>query len=140
MVLSVLVRSLAIVAAVTSGAAAQVAGAPAAPRPGPLPSAWLGWHNDALGGEIGENPDDFRTTALGIGARHGRWVGLVDHSILTHRNDPLPGRSDELTATVNWLALDGGVECADDRPWLGLGAGVRLAGDLGGETTQNGWH
>ncbi|HYE06830.1 MAG TPA: hypothetical protein VEL07_15040 [Planctomycetota bacterium] len=134
------VRALAMIAAAAPGAVAQVAGAPAAPRPGPLPGAWLGWQNDALGGEIGENPDDFRTTALGIGARHGRWLAVVDHSILTRRHDPLPGRSDELTATLSWLALDGGVERADDRPWLGVGCGVRVADDLGGESTQNGWH
>ncbi len=135
-----LVRSLALIVAAASSAVAQVAGAAAAPRPGPLPGAWLTWHNDALGGEVGENPDDFRTTALVVGARFGRWVGLVDHSILTHRFDAAPGRSDELTATVSYLVLDGGVERADDRPWLGVGVGARVAGDLAGESTQNGWH
>ena len=122
-------------------AAAAVPGLPDAPRPGPLPTAWLNWANDTFDGEIGETADDLRTNAFAGGARLGRILIAADYSILTDRGfiDTHRGRSDELTATL-------GVLLVDDRlrdGWsarLAAGGGVRWAGDLGGAEIQNGWH
>ena len=86
-----LVRSLALIVAAASSAVAQVAGAAAAPRPGPLPGAWLTWHNDALGGEVGENPDDFRTTALVIDAAVKAIKGKIEGIECTPRRQQAGG-------------------------------------------------
>jgi hypothetical protein len=116
-----------------------IAGVPEEPRPGTLPGAWLQWSNDSFGGELGENSDDYRTNGFNGGVRlGGAWVVALDYSMLTHL-ETLPGderRSDELTATLGYRH-----ECERlPRAWLALGAGVRVAGDLGGESVQNAWH
>ena len=59
-------------------AAAAVPGLPDAPRPGPLPTAWLNWANDTFDGEIGETADDLRTNAFAGGARLGRILIAAD--------------------------------------------------------------
>ncbi len=126
-------------------AATTLPGAPLSPRPGPTPEAWFVLLNDALGGEIGDNPDDFRTQAF-YGAR--RWqngfVLAFDFSILTHKGSPRPGsdrlgrgRVDELTVTLGRDLLDRG---DDPRRWLRWGLGGRFTGDLAGDAIQNGWH
>jgi len=124
-----------------AGLCAEIAGTPAPPRPGQIPDAWLGWSNDAFGGGIGDNTDDFRTSSFGGGlAIDERWLVAVDFSLLTAKEGTPPGRSDELTATLGYLAVEGGARGPEPLPWLALGAGVRVRGDLGGETAQNRWH
>jgi hypothetical protein len=117
---------------------AAIAGVPEEPRPGTLPGAWLAWSNDSFGGEMGQNTDDFRTNAMSGGVRLGtRWVAAFDYSMLTHLEVPgAERRCDELTASLGYrhdfMELP--------RAWLAVGAGVRIAGDLGGEGVQNAWH
>jgi hypothetical protein len=87
----------------TPMAATTLPGAPQPPRPGPVPDAWFVLLNDALGGEIGDDPDDFRTHGF-YGAK--RWdngyVLAFDYSILTHKGSAVlsRGRVDELTVTL----------------------------------------
>ena len=124
-----------------AGLRAEIAGTPAPPRPGPIPDAWLGWSNDAFGGGIGDNTDDYRTSSFTGGlALAERWLVAVDASFLTAKLGSPPGRSDELTATLGWLAVEGGARGPLPLPWLAFGAGVRVRGDLGGEQAQNRWH
>src|SRR3954470_124476 len=94
-----------IVALIAAGrAVAAVPGVPAPPRPGPFPDLALAVGNDALGGEIGDNADDFRTHQATVQALiDRRWLLVVDHSILTAKaggGGAAAGRSDELTATI----------------------------------------
>jgi len=122
-------------------ALAAVPGLPDAPRPGPLPGAWLIWANDTFDGEIGETPDDLRTNAFAGGVRLGRILLAADYSILTDRGfiDAHRGRSDELTTTAGVLLIDDRLRDG----WsarLAAGVGARWSGDLGGEGIQNGWH
>lgn len=133
-------RAVVMALALAAPAAAEVAGTPAAPRPGPLPLVWLGWSNDAFGGEVGDNTDDFRTSAFTGNLAVDRWVLVLDHSTLTAKQGLPPARSDEFTATLGWLAVPGSAAAAEPGPWLAIGAGARWRGDLGGEAIQNGWH
>ena len=74
-----------------AGLHAEIAGTPAAPRPGPIPTYWLGWGNDALGGNIGDNTDDYRTTALNYGmVLEERWLVAIDASVLTAKQGFAP--------------------------------------------------
>ncbi|MCP4661100.1 MAG: hypothetical protein GY856_37330, partial [bacterium] len=118
--------------------ATSLPGVPRPPRPGPLPEAWFGLLNDALGGEIGDNPDDFRTQAF-YGATRWRkdWILAADYSILTHKGSDLfdEGRVDELTLTLGRSLYQ-----HEDRSWVVAGLGGRFTSDLGGEGVQNGWH
>ena len=133
-------RPMALLLAVAS-LRAEIAGTPAPPRPGPIPDAWLGWSNDAFGGGIGDNTDDYRTSSFNGGlALDERWLVAIDFSLLTAKEGTPPGRSDELTATLGWLVVEGGARGLQPMPWLALGAGVRMRGDLGGEDAQNRWH
>jgi len=117
---------------------AAIAGVPEEPRPGTLPGAWMTWSNDSFGGELGQNTDDFRTNAFSGGIRVGEsWVVAFDYSMLTHL--AILGdeqRSDELTMTLGYRHEF----TALPRAWAAAGAGLRLAGNLGGESAQNRWH
>ncbi|MBA3686390.1 MAG: hypothetical protein H0W72_14285 [Planctomycetes bacterium] len=138
-----MLRWLIVILAVAAPCAAEIAGVPEPPRPGPFPDRWLVWSNDALGGEIGENTDDFRTTSFSGGALLGRrFLLAIDSSNFTDkaRSAVAPARSDELTATAGILLFTGQATTAAGGPWLALGGGVRLHGNLGGEALQNGWH
>ena len=118
---------------------AQTPTIPTPLRPGPLPRSWFVWTNDAFGGEVGVNLDDFRTNAFSFGHQQEGWLFAVDHSTLTNRGDfGPPGRIDELTVSGGYRAYE---ERNDDQVLtLDLGLGVRLSGDLHGQDLQNAWH
>lgn len=130
--------ALALVIGIAAPAYAAIAGVPEEPRPGTLPGAWAVWSNDSFGGEMGENTDDFRTTSVNGGFRVGdHWLVAFDYSMLTHLVTPgAEERSDELTTTVGYRHDFSELP----RAWIAGGAGVRIAGDLHGETLQNAWH
>jgi hypothetical protein len=122
-----------VIVSLTLPLAAEVAGTVQPQRLADLPQIWGAMSNDALGGAAGRNQDDDRTNALTFQAAIGRsWMVVADHAILTDKADGL--RLDEFTATASYLPLRG------SRGWLALGGGVRLRGDLRGESTQNAWH
>ncbi len=120
-----------------------IAGIPDSPRPGVIPTAWVGWSNDSFGGEMGRDTDDFRTNAFNAGLRlDERWLAAVDDSMLTDANVPAArqSRSDELTATVGYLVLPGTDLGAWGKTWVSAGVGARLSGNLGGASMQNRFH
>ncbi len=126
--------------AIGSPLVAAIPGVPAPPRPGPFPDLALTWANDAFGGEIGDNADDYRTnqiTAQGLIDR--RWLLVIDHSILTNKATDLgeAGRSDELTVTAGALFEPFVAPDRNNRTWIAGGIGGRFAGDLGGQEVQN---
>lgn len=127
-----------LIIAATQPLNAAIAGVPEEPRPGTLPGAWVTWSNDSFGGELGQNTDDYRTNAVAGGLRLGdAWVVAFDYSMLTHLADlGAEQRSDEMTITLGYRHEFVG----SPRAWVGAGAGLRVAGDLGGETMQNRWH
>lgn len=134
-------RSAWILVGLAASLQAEVAGTPVAPRPGPLPKTWFAWTNDALSGEIGDNTDDFRTSAFQLQLRLDRRLLIcLDHSTLTdkERAGERTARADEGTVTASWVFGDGHERIG--QPWLAPGLGVRLYNDLGGEAIQNGWH
>lgn len=114
-----------------------VAGPVTSPRPVDLPGVWGSMSNDSLGGGSGQNDDDFRTNALTlqIGVAP-KWYVVLDHAIMTNKAvaDTQPARIDELTMTGNWLAW------RQPWAWWTVGGGLRVRGDLGGESLQNTWH
>jgi hypothetical protein len=92
---------------------------------------WMAVANDCFG--VVTTPDDYRTNQVSLFARIGS--GLIvgaDHSMLT--SVPSGIRSDELTLTAGWLPF------GENRPWVVLGGGLKLVGDLGGESVQDRWH
>jgi hypothetical protein len=110
---------------------AAIAGVPEAPVPGTLPRAWVGIANDAFG--VVATPDDYRTNEISMFVRFGDTAIIgIDHSMLTAV--PNGTRSDELTITGGWLPFGAA------RPWVVLGGGVKLTGDIAGESIQNWWH
>jgi hypothetical protein len=119
-----------------------VAGVPETPRPGPLPTAWLGWTNDSYGGCIGKDMDDFRTNSFSFGLRWERFVLASDYSMFTdyRSSNASLKRSDETTTTVGYEIIPDGDMIAGGRTWLAVGAGARVSGDMGGDTVQNRWH
>ncbi len=134
------VRALMLIAAMIPAAVAAVPGIPEAPRPGTPPAVWVGWSNDSFGGEFGENTDDFRTNALTLGMNLERYLVAVDYSMLTDRYDDTPERTDQLTATLGYLVLDGVTAGPGAKAWLSAGGGLRLTGAMGGQEVQNAWH
>ena len=120
---------------------AAVPGVPAPPRPGPVPMAWANWANDAFGGEVGVNPDDFRTNAFGMGFNVEQWIFYADLSLLTDKQDGIgttPSRSDELTISIGRMLVN--EQDADQQVVAMAGLGLRHADDLGGGSLQNEWH
>lgn len=110
---------------------AAIAGVPEAPVPGTMPQAWAGIANDAFG--IVATPDDYRTNEMSLFVRLGSsFVAGIDHSMLTSVPDGL--RTDEVTCTMGWLPM------GDQRPWIVLGAGIKLVDDFEGENLQDWWH
>lgn len=99
------------------------------------------WRNDVFGGEIGINPDDFRTNSFALGLRIGRdWLVAADWSNLTNRGglQHPPARYDELTMTAYRVLLE---DANDERElFVAFGGGVQIGGDLGGADLQNNWH
>ena len=93
--------------------------------------------NDFLG--RGGGVDDFRTQQIIITARLSeKWVGLLDHSILTLSDSTTPGRVDQLSGSLGYQMIN----TVDDRrasKFL-IGVGFRNAGDFAGERMQNGFH
>jgi hypothetical protein len=140
-----LLRAAGLGACLALGAPAwgAIAGIPESPRPGMVPGAWIGWSNDSFGGEMGKDTDDFRTNAFNAGLRLAeRWVVAVDDSMLTDAQvaKAQRSRSDEVTATVGWMALPG-TDLGDwGQVWATIGVGGRASGNLGGEALQNRWH
>lgn len=116
---------------------AAIPGVPEPPRPGPLPGYWASWANDAFGGEVGDNPDDFRTNSLSVGITHGPWIGRIDLSALTDKQDGLT-RTDELTISIGRMLSERRDDTGDFL--LSAGLGVRTNADFGGGTIQNRWH
>ncbi len=121
--------------------AAAIPGIPEAPRPGNLPETWITWSNDAFGGEIGKNSDDFRTNAMSLYHRFGdKWIASLDHSTLTVKatNTTAGHRSDELSTGATYVLYE-----RHDAPiasFFGTSAGIRLSGKHGGAFIQNNWH
>lgn len=120
-------------------AAPMAAAVPAIPEAGPsgvLPTFTLTTTNDLLGNGLG-NGDDFRTAGVSGAWRLDHVVVAVDGAMLTDR--AAATRTDQLTILA-------GVWLGPLRPRLGwqvgsfLGAGVQLAGDLGGQDMQNWVH
>lgn len=126
--------------------------------PGPTPLGGdhvrLGWNNDAFGPGGGGKSDDYRTNELTAAWIVGPWVFGLDHSMLTSSNPtgapvlwglPNPfilarageARRDELTASAGWR---GRAETGPWSGWVQAGAGVVVAGRLGGEELQNATH
>ena len=93
--------------------------------------------NDFLG--RGGSVDDFRTQQIIIAARLSeKWVGLLDHSILTLDNPMAPGRVDQVSGSLGYRMLD---SVNDQRiSKLVIGVGVRNVGEFAGERMQNGFH
>ena len=93
--------------------------------------------NDLLG--RGGSSDDFRTSQLILAGRLSeRWMMLLDHSILTLRNAPEPGRVDTLAGSLGYELLSH--RGTENVSRLVVGGGFRSAGDFGGESIQNGFH
>lgn len=119
---------------------AAVPGVPESPSPGPMPRGWLGIANDSMG--LNTGLDDYRTNEVFLAFRPVQaWVVSIDHSMLTSLHDGT--RTDELTVAAGYLPFgDGGDETEIEvcKPWLALGLGVRLSGDVFGSTLQNSVH
>lgn len=93
--------------------------------------------NDFLG--RGGSVDDFRTQQIIVSAKlNDRWVGIMDHSILTLTDAPQPGRVDLLSASLGYQLLDASNGKGADR--ITIGGGLRSAGNFEGERMQNGFH
>lgn len=129
--------------AVCSQAAAATPGVPDWVRPGPLPTVTFLWLNDAFGGEIGSNTDDFRSNAIALQIRHRRWLFLADHAVLTAKDDLAKdqgSRLDEVSFAAGYVVLDQ-QQHVWDRYHGAVGLGARYSGsEAGGEDIQNGWH
>jgi hypothetical protein len=97
----------------------------------------LSLSNDFLG--RGGSIDDFRTQQFVFSATIGeRWMGVVDHSVLTLSNPDLPGRVDQLSASIGYRWLDRRRGNVFER--IVVGGGLRGVGDFAGERMQNGFH
>lgn len=126
---------------------AEVAGAPVAPCPGPLPTYQLRFGNDFLG-IFDRNVDDHRTfqasTSLRFGAKEA-FVAVLDYSSFTDRgpqrwetDDPEEeGRIDQGTATIGRV-WDGHEDAVAS--WVAVGVGLRATADLGGQDIQDRVH
>gem|GEM_PF-3881952 len=126
-----------------TASSAYVPGVPTPPRPGPVPSGWGGAINDAFGGGLRSNADDFRTQTLYGALRFGeerRWTLGIDYSFLTNKGRSNAARVDELTLTVGRTLFEREDRKTGRFAWLVAGLGGRYTGDLAGEKLQNEWH
>lgn len=131
-------RALLLVAMLGAPALGAVAGVPLPPLPGGAPMAWAGTGNDNLSAGV-LNRDDHRT-GMAQGGYLGEHLALgLDYSLFTNKAAAggRGSRSDQLTATAGWTALDG---TGDWSPLLVVGGGVRALGDYGGESLQEELH
>ena len=138
---------------------AAIVGLPQPPTPAPMPLFWIAFQDDLLGDAV-LNTDDFRTGGLRMasridiwdpsyGSRSGRpWyrkldlVVAVDYAVLTDRGrgEAPESRCDETTSTAGVVWDEAEWPFASLRVLLAAGGGVRIAGDLGGQTVQNEIH
>ena len=107
---------------------------------------WASWGNDFLG--RGGESDDHRTQQLGLGLSISpRWAFVLDHSILTLRNDwaPPPGtgvhgtRLDQLSASLGYRFFHS-PNSSDAIDALIAGAGFRSYGNFSGQKIQDSFH
>ncbi len=93
--------------------------------------------NDFLG--RGGSIDDFRTQQLIVSAMFSeKWLALIDHSIMTLTDAAIPGRVDQLSASLGYQFKDTSSDHLVSK--LVAGIGVRSAGDFAGQRIQNGFH
>ncbi len=93
--------------------------------------------NDFLG--AGGVVDDFRTQQVIATLKlNQKWLAIIDHSILTFKDTPSPGRLDQVSASLGYQLIDN--EMVHGRDQLTIGGGIRSAGDYAGEKIQNGFH
>lgn len=117
--------------------AGEIPGLPAGLPPFIERDLELNFSNDFLG--RGAATDDFRTQQTSLMARFGeRWMGLVDHSILTLNDEIVPGRTDQLSVSVGYFLISDGHDKLTNS--VAIGAGLRSTGNFSGEALQNGFH
>jgi hypothetical protein len=93
----------------------------------------INFSNDFLG--RGGSVDDFRTQQIIISAKiNDKWMALLDHSIQTLTDSPVPGRTDQLSASLGYQLMDTGGNT------VLVGGGIRSVGEYAGERMQNGFH
>ena len=120
-----------------TGWAGEIPGLPAQLPPFREPLLDVAFSNDFLG--RGGAVDDFRTQQMILTASiSDRWVGLIDHSILTFSDPPAPGRIDQLSASLGYRVVDAVDENLVNKVVVGMG--IRQVGRFGGERMQNGFH
>jgi len=120
-----------------SGIAGEIPGLPPQLPPFLERDLEVTFSNDFLG--RGGSVDDFRTEQIIINAKFSdKWIGLLDHSILTSSNSPTPARVDQLSASLGYQMIN----VVSDRlvSKLIVGAGIRNVGDFAGQRMQNGFH
>lgn len=93
--------------------------------------------NDFLG--RGGSVDDYRTQQSVFSATFsGRWIAVLDHSILTLNEEPSRGRIDQLSVSLGYEWINRQNDTGADR--IIIGTGLRSAGRYSGERIQNGFH
>ena len=119
------------------GIAGEIAGLPSNTPPSIERPLEFSFSNDLLG--RGGSVDDFRTQQFIIGGTiDDRWEIVLDHSILTLVDADVPGRTDQLSASIGFRLIDEASRTTVNR--LTTGLGIRSYGDFGGERIQNGSH
>ncbi len=117
--------------------AGEIPGVPSQLPPFLQPDLEVSLSNDFFG--RGGISDDFRTQQFSLVARlDRRWVGILDHSVLTLDNHTPQARSDQLSASVGYFLLNRSAGQRSTR--IALGGGLRKSGRFGGEALQNGFH
>ena len=87
----------------TGSDAGEIAGIPSQAPPFLQRDFEINFSNDFLG--RGGSTDDFRTQQFIVSARLAqRWLAVVDHSILTLGSGLMPGRVDQLSASIGLRA------------------------------------
>jgi hypothetical protein len=120
-----------------TASAGEIAGLPPQLPPFREPVLDVAFSNDFFG--RGGSVDDFRTQQLILSAGLSeRWIGVLDHSILTFSDMPSPGRIDQLSASLGYRVVDSVSEHFVNK--VVIGTGIRQVGRLGGERIQNGFH
>ncbi len=97
----------------------------------------ISFSNDFLG--RGGSVDDFRTQQFTVSAKlSGRWLAVLDHSILTLDDGIDTGRADQLSASFGYQLINRNATGRTDTLIAGLG--LRSSGDFAGDRIQNGFH